>query len=618
MSEQMSMRGSGRRETKTMKNARRGAVAAAVAIPAIIAGALTGGIASAAPAGEASAPILMPYYTELDLTGDRQVTTEDLERVGDLLGTASGDAGWDAAADADGDGAITVGDLAEVSSRMVYDDGPFELVEASVIDMQAAMNAGATTSVAITQEYLDRIAEYDRTVVEQGGRPLNSIIAVNDSALEAAAAADAQRAESGMSGMLLGVPVAVKDNYDTVDMPTTAGCGCWDDNWTAEDAAMVSGLRSDGAVMIAKASMDEFAFGFVSEFTAGQEAGESLLVASPYVTGESAGGSSGGTGAAIAANLAGIGFGTDTGGSIRVPSSYNQLVGVRPTVGLASRDGIVPLALTQDTGGPMARSVVDAAAALDAVVGVDEADPVTASQQGKVPESYTAGLDEAALDGARIGFLPSMLGDDPTTLRLWEAAKQSLEARGATVVEIDEPAWFADVLGEGSGSTNEFRHDLDAYIETHLDPDVEARSLEQILESGKFVPSRQGAYEQRAQITEEQYLDWAGPEGTHTTALAEFKVSVTGLLDDLGLDAMVYPSTDPYASLGMNMRLSPNTGMPAVTVPMGQAIDADGTITGAGVNLEFLGRDFAETYLLGYAYAFEQEVGARTSPELYG
>ncbi|MGO1629276.1 MAG: amidase family protein, partial [Microbacterium sp.] len=250
MREQKNTRSRTREERKTMTSARRCAVAAVVAVPAILVGALTGGIATAATSDEASAPILMPYYTELDLTGDEQVTTADLERIGELLGTASGDAGWDGAADADGDGVITVADLAEISSRIVYDDGPFELVEASVIDMQAAMNAGVTTSVEITQAYFDRIAEYDRAVVEQGGRALNSIIAVNDTALEAAAAAHAQRAESGMSGMLLGVPVAVKDNYDTVDMPTTAGCGCWEDNWTAEDATMVSGLRSDGAVML--------------------------------------------------------------------------------------------------------------------------------------------------------------------------------------------------------------------------------------------------------------------------------------------------------------------------------------------------------------------------------
>ncbi|WP_139178790.1 amidase family protein, partial [Curtobacterium sp. MCBA15_005] len=174
----------------------------------------------------------------------------------------------------------------------------------------------------------------------------------------------AERAEHGMTSMLLGVPIAVKDNYDTKDMPTTGGCGCWDDNQTDTDAAMVTGLRDAGAVILAKASLDEFAFGFVSEFSSNQPAGSSLLVASPYNTAQTAGGSSGGTGAAISANLAGIGFGTDTGGSIRVPSTYNQLVGIRPTVGLTSRDGIIPLALSQDTGGPITRSVTDAAVAL--------------------------------------------------------------------------------------------------------------------------------------------------------------------------------------------------------------------------------------------------------------
>ncbi len=181
---------------------------------------------------------------------------------------------------------------------MVYDDGPFELVEASVLDMQAAMNAGTTTSVAITQEYLDRIAAYDTTLVDTGagGRPLHSIISTSDVALEAAARADAVRGTDGMTSLLLGVPVTVKDNYDTTDMPTTGGCGCWDDNRTTTDATMVEGLRADGAVILAKASLDEFAFGFASEFSSFQGAGTSTLVASPYVTSRTAGGSSGGTG----------------------------------------------------------------------------------------------------------------------------------------------------------------------------------------------------------------------------------------------------------------------------------------------------------------------------------
>lgn len=568
----------------------------------------------------AAGSLLAPYYTELDLTGDRQVTQADLALLVAHLGTTSADPGWSAVsvADLDADATITVSDLAALSQRMIYDDGPFEIVEASTVDMQAAMNAGVTTSVKLTQAYIDRIAAYDTTVVADGARALNSIITVSDVALAAAAEADAVRASRGMTSMLLGVPVAVKDNYNTLDMVTTGGCGCWDANQTTTDAAMVTGLRDAGAVILAKASLDEFAYGFASEFSSFQAPGTSTLVASPYDTTKTAGGSSGGTGAAIAANLAGIGFGTDTGGSIRVPSSYNQLVGVRPTVGLTSRDGIIPLALSQDTGGPLTRSVTDAAIALDAVVGVDPTDPVTAEQAGQVPESYTSSLDADALDGARIGYVASMVGSNRTTLRLWNETKATLESRGATVVEITPPAGFAAVLSEGSGSTAEFKHDLAIYVDTHLAPAVTNRSIADILASGSFVTSRTSVYQQRDAVTEETYQAWAGPAGSHTTQIEAGATLVTAMMNAQDLDAIAYPSGTPYGTQGTNMRLSPNTGMPAVTVPMGQAVASDSTTTGGGVNLELLGHNYAEGTLLGLAYSFEQATHARTAPTLYG
>lgn len=575
-----------------------------------------------AEAAVAPAPFLMPFYTELDLTGDDLVSTDDLAIGVGLIGLTEEDAGWDAAAllDGDADGAITLLDIAELSQRIVYDDGPFELLEATAIDMQAAMNAGVVSSVGITQQYIARIAAYDRTLVDTatGGRALNSIITVGgETALAAAAEADAIRAEQGMISPLLGIPVAMKDNYNTVDMVTTGGCGCWDDNQTTSDATMVAGLRDAGAIVLAKASLDEFAFGFSSEFSSFQSAGTSTLVASPYLTAFTAGGSSGGTGAAIAANLAGIGFGTDTGGSIRVPATYNQLVGVRPTVGLASRAGIIPLALSQDTGGPITRTVLDAAIAMDAVVGVDPLDPVTSRQQGLVPTSYTSFLDEGSLDGARIGYVASMIGTNPTTVRLWAEARAQLESMGATVVEVAGSTAFSAVLAEPSGSTNEFQHDLVEYIDAYLDPDVAARSLQGILDDGRYVPSRRNTYTSRAAVTEETYQAWAGPEGTHTIALATGKQTVTGILDTNELDALIYPSGTPYGTQGTNMRLSPNSGMPSVTVPMGQASSTEAR-TGAGVNLEFLGRDFDEGTLLGLAYAFEQATQHRTAPPLYG
>jgi len=602
--------------TRTVFTRRR--VLAGTATTGILALCLAGAPAVAAPTETAVAPALPPYYTQLDLTGDGLVTTADLDAASAVLGATSTDADWSEISliDLDDDGAITVVDLAGLSHRMIYDDGPFDLVEASTLDMQAAMNAGVTTSVKITQAYIDRIAAYDRTVAPGGTRPLNSIITVSDVALTAAAAADAERAEHGMTSLLLGVPIALKDNYDTVDMVTTGGCGCWNDNQTSTDAFMVKGLRDAGAVILAKASLDEFAYGFVSEFSSFQQPGSTLLVASPYDTSKTAGGSSGGTGAAIAANLAGIGFGTDTGGSIRVPSSYNQLVGIRPTVGLASRDGIIPLALSQDTGGPIARSVVDAAVALDAVVGVDPADAVTARQAGLVPDSYTSELSDTALQGARIGYLPSMVGTNTATAGLFAQARATLEAQGATVVELTAPTGFSNVLNEGSGSTNEFLHDLNIYVENHLSPDVAQRTLQQIMDGGNYVTSRRSVYQQRNAVTDVTYQAWAGPAGSHTLQLAAGKTLVTQLMDDNDLDAIIYPSTNAYGTIGTNMRLSPNTGMPAVTLPMGTTGAGQGGAA-VGVNLEWLGRDFSEGTLLGLAYDFEQATHYRTTPTLY-
>lgn len=602
-------------------------VVATAALIALAAGGVFAAVPAAnaapAPAPTTTGAFLAPYYTALDITGDRQVTKADLTELAAHLGDTTSSPGWStvAAADVNTDGKITGSDIAALAQRMIYDDGPFQLVEASALQMQAAMNAGVTSSVKITQAYLDRIAAYDRNLIDTGagGRPLNSIITTSSVALEAAARADATRAEKGLTSMLLGIPIAVKDNYDTIDMPTSGGCGCWEGNQTSTDATMVAKLRADGAVILAKASLDEFAYGFVSEFSTGQEPGKTLLVASPNNTTKTAGGSSGGTGAAISANLAGIGFGTDTGGSIRVPSSYNSLVGIRPTVGLTSRDGIIPLALSQDTGGPIARSVPDAAVALDAVTGVDSADPITQEQTGKVPESYTSYLDANSLDGARIGFVASMIGTNATDVRLWAQAKAAMEAKGATVVEVIPPApGFANILSEGSGSTNEFKHDLNTYIANHLDPTVQVRSVADIIASGRNVTSRNTIYTQRNNVSDTTYQNWAGPTGTHTQAIATGNSVVTAMLDGQDLDALVYPTGTPYGTQGNNLRLSPNTGMPAVTVPMGQAIAADNTTTGANVNLEFLGRDYAEGDLIGLGYAFEQTVKARTAPALFG
>ncbi|MET3962747.1 Asp-tRNA(Asn)/Glu-tRNA(Gln) amidotransferase A subunit family amidase [Marmoricola sp. OAE513] len=570
----------------------------------------------AAPA--TSAGFLAPYYTKGDITGDGQLTRADLDALGAALGTVSTDAGWSAvsAADYDGDLSITATDVADLSRRLLYDDGPFQLLESDAVEMQKAMNAGVVTSVQLTQAYLDRIAAYDKLTDDTHSRALNSIITASSVALEAAAASDAARAANGgPRSMVDGIPILLKDNYDTKDMPTTAGCGCWDANQTSDDAFMVNGLRSDGAIILGKATLDEFAFGFVSEYSSYLPSGTSKLVASPYRLASTAGGSSGGTGASIAANLGAIGFGTDTGGSIRVPSSYNQLVGIRPTVGLASRDGIVPLALSQDTGGPIARSVTDAAIALDSVTGVDPNDPVTSGQSGKVPTSYTSYLDPKALTGKKFGYVASMVPTSGVPKRLFDQAVAKLTELGATVSPITIPNISA-TLNEGSGSTSEMKHDLDIYIANHLNPGVTANTMQGIIDSGRYVPSRLSTFNQRKVITPTQYASWMA---SHTNVINTSRATVTAAMDEGAYDALIYPSAGVYTTIGTNLRLSPNTGLPAVSIPMGQTIAADNSAlgTGLGVNLEFLGRAYDEGKLIGLTYAYEQATKWRTAPSLY-
>jgi amidase len=608
--------------------------------------------ASTAPTASANAPMteapfLEPYYTEGDLTGDSQITESDLGLLTAAIGTSAGDTGWGAvsAADLNDDDTIDILDVAALAQKVIYDDGSFELLESSALQMQKAMNAGVVTSVQLTEQYLKRIAAYSATVVDTSstGRALNAIISTGGEALTAAAASDALRkTNGGPRSMLDGIPILLKDNYDTKDMPTSAGCACWQDNQTSDDAFMVNGMRSDGAVILGKASMDEFAFGFSSTYSTGSPydaatgTNGSKLVASPYNTAYTAGGSSGGTGAAISSNLGGIGFGTDTGGSIRNPSSYNQLVGVRPTLGLASRDGIVPLALSQDTGGPIGRSVEDVSIALDAVVGTDPNDAATATADSHVPDSYTEYLDPHALDGKSFAYFTSMVPPATATnaaqvagRRIFLGAVAELQAQGATVTAIDPSTVPADpstgvtiakILGEGSGSTNEMKHDLNQYVLRHLDPDVSIRSLSDIVASGKYVPSYKSTYTSRDAITQATYDSWIGtPEspGTHAALIKNGKAYLTSLMNTRDLDAVIYPTALPYTTYSTNLRLSPNTGMPAVTVPAGQTSSTE-TLPGANVNLELLGRDYDEGELLGLAYSYEQATRHRTSPGLYG
>lgn len=256
---------------------------------------------------------------------------------------------------------LTANDVSILKDRIYTYIKPFVLEEATIMDMQNAMAQGKLTSKELVQHYLDRITKYD-----DQGVSINAVLNLNPDALKIAEQLDEERTAQGPRGPLHGIPILVKDNFDTKDMPTTAGCICLKDSIPAHDAEQVKKLKAAGAIILGKTNLHEFAFGITTSSSLG---GQTL---NPYALDHYPGGSSGGTGAAIAANFAAAGMGTDTGGSIRIPSSFNSLVGIRPTIGLSSREGIIPLALTQDVGGPMARTVSDAAIMLDATVGYDK------------------------------------------------------------------------------------------------------------------------------------------------------------------------------------------------------------------------------------------------------
>ncbi|AFC29352.1 amidase [Paenibacillus mucilaginosus 3016] len=481
---------------------------------------------------------------------------------------------------------------------------PFELVEASIPDMQTAMAQGKLTSEGLVQMYLDRIAKYDKQ-----GVSLNSMISLNSEALELAKALDEERRSQGPRGPLHGIPIIVKDNYDTEDMATTAGCLCLKDSMPGKDADQVAKLKAAGAIILGKSNLSEFAFNITTTSSLG---GQTL---NPYALQFNPGGSSGGTGASIAANFAAAGMGTDTGGSIRVPSAFNSLVGIRPTVGLSSRDGIIPLALTQDVGGPMARSVTDAAILLDATAGYDPDDTATAFGVGRIPASYTSFLDADGLKGARIGVAVELIGSEPQQKAVSDLvykAVDDLERLGAQTVPILIPH-AAEIGKYPSLSGYEFKFHLNDYLK-ELGPKAPYATLNDIIESGRYIKTQEEpmkARNARESLDTQEYKDIV----LFRTKLTQ--ESLLKVMADHDLDAIVYPtSAYPAAPIGEpqnsgpNTKFSPFSGFPAVTVPAGFTPD------GLPVGLEFLGRAFDEGHLIQLAYAYEQGTQHRKPPVL--
>ena len=478
------------------------------------------------------------------------------------------------------------------------------------------MDSGERTAREITQLYLERIATLDRQ-----GPELRAVIEVNPDALGIADALDRERRRTGARGPLHGIPVALKDNIDTHDgMTTTAGSLALEGSVPPRDAFIVERLRAAGAIILAKLNMSEWAYFRGERASSGWSArgGQARL---PYALDRNPCGSSSGSGVAAAANLCALTVGTETGGSIICPSSANGVVGLKPTVGLWSRSGIIPISHSQDTAGPMCRTVRDAAVLLGAATGVDPRDPATTPSQGRALADYTEFLRPAALAGARIGAVRSFPGFSPDVMVLFDHAVETLRLEGATVVDpvsLDAASWNDNlpllVL------EYEFKDGLNAYLAS-LGEGAPVRSLADIIEFNRqnadlemphFGQERMIASQERGPLTDPAYL-----EAVQTIQRAMREDGIDALMDRHGLDAIVAPSRGPAWKtdhilgdrLGGGSSAGPAAiaGYPHITVPMGQ-------VSGLPVGLSFFGKRWSEPVLLGLAHGYEQTTNHRVTP----
>lgn len=513
----------------------------------------------------------------------------------------------------------------------------FDVMEATIPSVQAAFEAGTLTCRQLVQAYLDRIAAYD-----QRGPALNAIQNINPRALAEADSLDAVVRAKRPRGPLHCVPVLIKDQIETKDMPTTYGSALFKDFVPQRDATSVQRLEAAGAIILAKTTMGEFASRYLSS-AAG-------IIHNAYDPRRNPSGSSGGSGAAAAANFGLVALGEDTSGSIRGPAAVHALVGLRPTVPLVSRFGMLPANPTQDTMGPMTRTVADAARVLDVIAGYDPNDPVTAYSVGQVPRTYTAGLRPDALRGMRIGVLRMRREAPPaaatarragadsaarsdTAAARRDSVQRALQAEFAKVTPLFERA-LADLRAQGAvvvdsltmptvtarrvGNDFETEEATDRYLAQH--PNAPYRTLKEILLAGGVNPTRARALM--------EYIGRSTDEADYGAVMRyreELRIAMLKLMADQRLDAIVYatydapPSEIPADALtnpraadgygrGDNRGLSPTLAWPAITVPMGFSPD------GLPAGLEFLGRPWSEPQLLGFAYAFEQATHHRRPP----
>lgn len=488
---------------------------------------------------------------------------------------------------------------------------PFRIEETTISDVHAAYKSGATTATELVQAYLARIQAYD-----QAGPKLNVVIFLNPKALEEAATLDEHLHTTGkFVGPLHGIPVLLKDNVNTKDMPTTGGSLSLAEYTPPTDAAITQKLRNAGAIILAKVNLHEFA---IWGETVSSIRGQTL---NPYDLTRTPGGSSGGTGAGLAANFAIAGIGTDTVNSIRSPASANSIVGIRPTLGLVSRAGVIPYSFTQDAAGPLARTVTDAAKMLNVLVGYDPGDPATAWSVGNIEKDYTRFLKADGVNGKRIGVLRSFFGNAPIHEEVNAVANKAVEdlqRLGATVVELNAPDLDSGKISSDiSVHLYEFKPAIKTYLVTGNAP---VKSLEEIISSGKFHPNIGDS------IKKAQSLEMDDGYRLRLQRRSELQQRVMKLMADDRLDAIVFPHQKRLVvpvgetQVERNGSLGSVTGFPSIVVPGGFSTPTQTAKLGVPVGIEFLGRPWSEKVLIEIGYGYEQATKHRrpspTTPPL--
>jgi Asp-tRNA(Asn)/Glu-tRNA(Gln) amidotransferase A subunit family amidase len=482
------------------------------------------------------------------------------------------------------------------------------VTETTIAEIHSAMRAGALTCRELVNAYLQRINAYDRS-----GPAINSLVVVNPNALAVADSLDRRAAGRGLTGPLHCIPIIVKDNFETTDLPTTAGSLSLQGMIPRRDAYMVRRIREAGAIVLAKANMAEFAF---TPF----ETVSSILpgyTRNPYALDRVTAGSSGGSAAAAAASFGAASLGTDTGKSIRGPSAHQSLVGIRSTMGLTSRDGVAPLNLAADIAGPMARTMADAVTIFQVVAGEDAADTVTARSRGRRAADYNAFLQRDALRGARIGVLRQAYErdtTDPEVVRVFTAALDDMRRQGATIVDPVVVTGLEERLRASAGSCNQFKYDIEEWLARQGDR-APVKTVSEIIRSRRFHPTIQP----RLEAAQAESLPPARNPGCRSRdeLRAWLRTAVTSAMDSLRLDALVYPTWsnpprligDLNTPAGDNSQLfSPSTGFPAITVPMGY------TRGQLPAGLQLLGRAWSEPKLISLGYSYEQATRHRRPP----